>query len=137
MASQDPSHGETPDATAIESGGGEGLDMDPQRDAHLRRLRTTHAAAEIDRLREALEELEMESLELLRDGQRSHERIADLELALELQRGAAAAAEARARVADEVIASMQAGISWRVTRPLRVLAAGTRSLLRRRAAETP
>lgn len=128
----DPTQDETLDAPAGDRSETVGPRLDAQRDDHLERRREIDAGAELGRLRRTLEELEIENLELLRGGQRSQERVADLEQALELARQSTSAAEASATAAGEVIVAMQESIGWRLTRPLRACAAVARRLLRRR-----
>lgn len=103
------------------------------REDHLQRLRDRGPAAEIERLRGALEELEAENLELLKDRQLSQERVVDLERSLELARQTIDAAEAGTDRAAEAIKSMKASVSWRITAPLRLAAAAARRLRGRAA----
>jgi chromosome segregation ATPase len=128
MNQQDPSREETLDAAPADLEGTRIGPPEALREDHLQRLRAKEPAAELELLRGALEELEAENLELLKNRQRSQERVVDLRAALTQTQHERDAAETQARYAAEAIEAMKASVSWRITTPLRLAATAARRL---------
>jgi chromosome segregation ATPase len=99
-----------------------------QRATHLQVERERELGQESERARRTLEELEIETFELAETRALLQERIVDLQAALAQTRDERDAADTQARHAATAIAAMKAGLSWRITAPLRLLAAAARRL---------
>jgi hypothetical protein len=102
--------------------------LQDQRAADLQVARDHELGQASERAQRTLEELEIETFELVEKQALLEERVADLQAALAQTQHERDAAQTHARYAAEVIPAMKASVSWRITTPLRLLAAAIRRL---------
>ncbi len=100
----------------------------PTQVAHLLRARAEQQASRSERHRSTLQQLELDNLRLLSAEAELHQRIGELERELEVHRQALEEARASSQSMEALADAMQRSMSWRLTTPLRRIAASGRKL---------